>query len=269
MTRLSDYAGKTAVVTGAGDGIGAMLAKGFAEVGLRVGVLDIRADAAEAVASEIGGDAFALAADVSDRASLAEAAEEVRATGGDLSLLWVNAGVGVGSPVVNGKPEAIDWAFGVNVLGAVWTAQAFAPLLRETQGLRHVGFTASTAALVAPEGDFPLYAATKHGTMAVAEAMRGEFAKEGIGATILCPGLLNTNIWDGARARPDRFGGPRSMDPAIAGRWRDAKTPDVMWPHIAQTVAAGGGYLVCNTAREMRDEMQARSDAIADRIVDV
>ena len=67
--------------------------------------------------------------------------------------------------------------------------------------------TASSAALRAPTGDFPLYAATKHATFAVAEALQSEWAADGIGTTILCPGLLNTNIWNAARARPQRFGG--------------------------------------------------------------
>ncbi|MEO0983438.1 MAG: SDR family oxidoreductase [Pseudomonadota bacterium] len=269
MSHFKDYSGRTAIVTGAGDGIGEMLAKGFAEAGMAVGVLDIRAEAAERVAGEIGAGAFPLSADVSDRDSVFAAAEAVQARGGGLSLLWINAGVGVGSPVVDGKANAVEWGFGVNVVGAVWTAQAFAPLLRETGGARHVGVTASSAALRAPEGDFPLYAATKHGTFAVAEAMRGEFEKDGIGTTILCPGLLNTDIWDGARARPERFGGVRRMDPSISGYWREAKSPDVMWPHIEASVAGGGGYLVCATDPDTKAHFEARAKAISDSIVEV
>ncbi len=269
MTDLSNFEGKTAVITGAGDGIGKMLAEGFASAGMKVGVLDIREDAAGRVAADIGENAFALTADVSDRDSLAAAAGAVEARGEGLSLLWINAGVGVGSPIVDGRPNAVDWAFSVNVLGVIWTAQAFAGLLRGTDGPRHVGVTASSASLRAPEGDFPLYAATKHGTFAVGEALRGEFARDGIDTTILCPGLLNTDIWDGARARPERFGGVRRMDPAIADYWRNAKSPDVMWPHIARTVSSGGGYLVCATDNETKGVFEARAQAIADAIVEV
>ena len=269
MTDLSAYAGKTALVTGAGDGIGEMLAKGLAGLGMRVGVLDIRAEAAERVAGEIGDGAFALTADVSDRDVLIATAEEVRRRGQGLSLLWINAGAGVGANLISGKPAVIEWAYSVNVLGVIWTAQAFVPLLRETEGARHLGITASTASLRDPDMPLTLYGATKQGCFAVAEGLRNELAEEGIETTILCPGFLNTNIWDGGRARPDRFGGPRHMDPAIGQPWREAKTPEVMWPHIEQTLLTGGGYLVCNTKEQVREVHAARYKAISEAFVDV
>jgi len=261
---------RTALVTGAGDGIGEMLARGFAGLGMRVCVQDIRADAAARVANDIGGDTFPLAFDVSDRAACVAAAEELGAEDISLNVLWINAGVGAGSPVVSGRQNAVEWAFGVNVLGAIWTAQAFRPLMELAEGFRHVGVTASSASLRPPEGDFPLYATSKHATFAVAEALRGELARDGIGTTILCPGLLNTDIWDAARARPDKFGGPRRQDPAIASRWREAKSPDLMWPHIVRTMEAGGGYLVCATdGGETKAAFEARAGEIAASIVEI
>lgn len=263
MSDLEAYRGRLALVTGAGDGIGEMLAKLFAGAGMRVCVQDIREDAAERVAAEIGGDAFPLAYDVSDREAGLRAADQIAADGEALALLWINAGVGVGSPLIGGRANAVEWAFSVNALGVIWTAQAFRPLMSDECGPRHVGITASTAALRPPDGDFPLYATTKHATFAIAEALRGELAGEGIGATILCPGLLRTDIWDGARARPERFGGPRRMDPAIASTWREAKSPDVMAPHIARVVGAGGGYLVCASDEgDTRAALDARIAAI-------
>ncbi len=270
MTVLEAYRGKTALVTGAGDGIGAMLARGFAEAGMRVCVQDIRADAAQAICEEIGPPAFPLVFDASDREAALTAAGQLEAQGERLSVLWLNAGVGVGSGVISGKANAIDWAFGVNVLGIIWTAQAFRPLMEDGAPPRHVGITASSAALRAPSGPFPLYAATKHGTFAVAEALQAELSVDGIGVTILCPGLLNTNIWDGARARPDRFGGVRRMDPAISTPWREAKAPDLMWPHIARKIEDGGGYLVCATDDgDTKEAFEARARRISDSIVDI
>lgn len=270
MTKLPDYDGKLALVTGAGDGIGEMLARGFAAAGMRVCVQDIRSESAERVASEIGDKAFPLVADVSDRDSLAAAADTLKEYGIPINLLWLNAGVGVGAPVLTGKPNAVEWGFAVNVLGVIWSAQAFRPLMEKATGPRHVGVTASTAALRPPEGDFPLYATTKHGTFAVAEALRGELEKDEIGTTILCPGLLNTDIWDAGRARPDRFGGERRQDPRIAGYWRAAPTPNVMWPHIESTVARGGGYLVCATnGGDTKAVFEARAAEISASIVDV
>ena len=126
MTDLSAYKDKLAMVTGAGDGIGEMLAKGLASLGMQVCVQDIREEAAERVASEIGNGAFPLVFDVSDYDACLAAAEELK-TKGPLNLLWINAGVGVGAPIVSGKPKAVSWAFDVNVRGVIWTAQVFKP----------------------------------------------------------------------------------------------------------------------------------------------
>ncbi|MDZ4868510.1 MAG: SDR family NAD(P)-dependent oxidoreductase [Alphaproteobacteria bacterium] len=270
MADLSAFAGKLALVTGAGDGIGAMLAKGFASAGMRVAVQDIRAEAAERVAGEIGAGAFPVVFDVSDRAAAVAAAEGLRAKGEAINLLWINAGVGVGSPIGSGSQRTIEWAYSVNVLGLIWTTQAFGPLVTEASGARHVGVTASTIALRAPEPPFPLYGVTKHAALALAEALRGEFAAVGVGTTILCPGLISTNIWDGARARPERFGGARSQDPSIAGRWREATKPEAMWPHVARVVSEGGGYLVCATdGDETAIALEARTAAIKAGIVQI
>ena len=269
MTLAEGFAGKLAIVTGAGDGIGEMLARKLAEAGMQVGVQDIRSEAAENVANSIGRGAFPLVFDVSDREACMAAASEA-ATRGPLNLLWINAGVGVGSPILGGKPNAIEWGFDVNVRGAIWTAQAFVPLMQDAEGPRHVGVTASSASLRSPEGDFPLYATTKHGTFAVGEALRGELVGQGIGTTILCPGLLNTKIWDGAKARPDRFGGARHIDPSISKMWDEAKLPDVMWPDIARVIGQGGGYLICSTDEGgTKAAFEARAQEISSGIVEV
>ena len=141
MTDLSEYKGRHALVTGAGDGIGKMLAKQLADAGMKVCVQDIRGGAAQAVADEIGTNALPLSFDVSDRDACFQGAE-TQAENGPLNLLWINAGVGIGAPVIRGKSNAVEWAFGVNVMGAIWTAQAFRPLMEEATGPRHVGITA-------------------------------------------------------------------------------------------------------------------------------
>jgi NAD(P)-dependent dehydrogenase (short-subunit alcohol dehydrogenase family) len=214
---------------------------------MRVAVQDIRRDAAERVAAEMGAAAFPLVFDVSDMAACLRAAEEMKQRGEVLSLLWINAGVGIGGSMTKASQSSVEWAYGVNVLGAIWTAQAFVPLLRLAGGKKHLGVTASSAALISPQAPATLYAATKHGTLAVAEALAADLEPEGIATTILCPGLFNTRIWDGARARPERYGGPVRADPSVSARWDAAKTPDVMWPVIAQTINAGGGYVACIT----------------------
>ena len=264
---LSEYNGRLAIVTGAGDGIGKMLAMKFADAGMTVCVQDIREDAAAAVASEIGGNAFPLGFDVSEHDQCFEAAETLARRDEPLCMLWVNAGVGVGAKMTEGSRNAIEWGVAVNIVSPIWTVRAFKPLMRPGEAPAHIGFTASVASLLAAEEDYPFYAVTKHGTFAVAEAIGAEVGHEGITSTILCPGLLNTNIWDGARARPDRFGGEKRMDSNIAEHWRQAKTPDVMWTHIEQVVSNGGGYLVCATEDDTLTRFKARAEDIGKAFV--
>jgi NAD(P)-dependent dehydrogenase (short-subunit alcohol dehydrogenase family) len=262
------FSGGVALVTGAGDGIGAMLARGFARWGMRVCVQDIRRDAAEAVCAEIGNGAFPLVFDISDREASLAAANELKAYGEPLRLIWANAGAGLAGSLLSGKPNTIEWGFTVNVLGAIWTAQAFVPLLAE-EGARHVGFTASSASLRPPPAHLPLYPVTKHCAFAVADALKAELAEKGIDSTILFPGLLNTNIWNGARARPERYGGPRETDPAINTMWREAKSPDLMWPHVERIVLEGGGYLTCETQHGAHEAIATRAEQLSASIVEI
>lgn len=270
---LSAFAGKTALITGAGDGIGAMLARQFAEAGVRVLVQDIRADAAEQVARDIGANAQPLVFDVSDEAAVRAAAAGLAAQGVQLNVLWINAGVATNASILAAPSHTLAWAYGVNVLGAIWTAQAFVPLLvSAADGPRHVGLTASVAALRVPGNVYTLYAATKQASLGVAEGLRRELVESGVPMTILCPGLFASNIWNGARARPDRFGGPASLpeDAPFAPRWREAKDPVLMWPHIARSIEGGGGYCICTTdGGATQAAITARMDEISAALEEV
>ena len=270
---MQDYQGRLAIVTGAAEGIGAMLAEGLARAGMSVAILDIQQAAAQATADRLsrqtGSPCFAVPVDVSDRDALLQVAEDLQARPEPWGLVWINAGVGVGAPLVGGNPKAVEWGYGVNVLGAIWTAQAFLPPLFATDdgGVRHIGFTASSAALAEPQAPLTLYAASKHASLGLAEGLRAEAAAQDVPMTILCPGLLNTDIWDAARARPEKFGGPKRMDPSISGQWKQALKPETMWPHIADKLAGQGGYLACLPPGDRRGDIEARMQAWQDAIV--
>lgn len=265
MSKLALYRGRWALATGAGDGIGRALALAFAREGLNVVVCDIRTDAAEAVVVEaraLGVDAIAAPADVSDRASLVTCADALAAKDIVPSILWANAGVGAGVGLVDGSPRAIEWVVSVNVLGVAWTAQAFVPKMLAQGAPAHVGITASSASIVDVKGPFTLYAATKQATAAFGEALAAELQPKGVGVTILYPGLLNTNIWDAARARPERFGGERRAPESTAGYWRNAASPDVLIEPVLDTIAQGGGRCVVDTTGETKDLFEAKTNAI-------
>lgn len=261
MTLLSDYRGRWALITGAGDGIGRALALGFAGEGINVIALDIRADAAQTVASEaraLGVQARVLTADVSDRDAMLRVGQELVTAGHVPSILWVNAGVGAGTSLIEGSQRAIEWTMSVNVLGVAWTAQAFIPAMLKQDGPKHVGVTASSASIVDVQGPFTLYAASKQGTAAFGEALAAELKPKGVGVTILYPGLLNTNIWNAARARPDRFGGISVMPDHVGERWRQAQSPDIVVAPTLRTVAKGGGRVVVATDEQTMPLFEAR-----------
>lgn len=265
MSKLAPYRGRWALVTGAGDGIGRALILAFAREGVNAAVCDIRTDAAESVAAEaraLGVEAVATHADVSDRASVVACADALAARGIVPSILWANAGVGAGAGLVDGSPRAIEWVVSVNVLGVAWTAQAFVSKMLAQGAPAHVGVTASSASIVDVKGPFTLYAATKHATAAFGEALAAELAPKNVGVTILYPGLLNTNIWDAARARPERFGGERRAPESTSSYWRKAASPDVLIDPVLDTIANGGGRCVVDTTGETKDLFEAKTNAI-------
>ena len=220
---MQNLQGKTAIVTGGGDGIGRALALELAKAGAHVAVADIRGDAADAVAAEAkatGVKAIGLTCDVSDEAAIAAMAEQTVKELGPVQIVWANAGLGIGQGFTTAKRDNLRWMYKVNVDGVIDTVRAFAPSLKEQSGWRAIGITGSMAGLTWPEGATPAYAATKYAVIGIAEGLRTELEGDGIGVTLLCPGLVNTRIWDGGRARPERFGGPRHAPEESGERWR-------------------------------------------------
>ncbi len=260
---MERFKGRVAVITGGGDGIGKALGSGLAKAGMRVALLDIRADAAEQAAAEIGDGARGYACDVTIKTSIEAAAVAVEADFGSVSLLCANAGVGAAGGPLAAKDANIDWVLSVNQKGVLDTLRAFRPSMRDETGPRHVLITASSASLTSPSASrLALYAGSKHCTMGIAEAAAVELAEQGIGTTILCPGLINTRIWDGARARPDQFGGPRLLPEETGEMWREKGMP-VEWV-IEEALAAidrGDRYCAPIDVHSV-DDFEARVAAI-------
>lgn len=244
-----DFSDTTCVITGAAEGLGLGLARAFGARGARVGILDIRAEAASAAATELAGegiDATPFECDVTDRDNVDTVAKQVDRAMGSVNLVWCNAGVGSTGGLSQIRQSTLDWIYAVNVQGTLNTYRAFTPLVRAATGLRHVGFTGSSNTLGhIPNAALATYAASKWAVVGIAEAAAGELAAENIGVTILCPGLLNTSIWDSAQARPQRFGGPRTQPWEVGERWRTFGAP-VTWATDALIKAMDQGRLYCN-----------------------
>lgn len=260
---MTDFTNATCAITGAADGIGLGLARALGQRGARVALLDIRAEAAEEAAAGLRAEgiaADAFACDVSDAAAVEAAAAAVaQHFGGSLNLLWVNAGVGAGGFISSASLRAMEWVAAVNIWGTIHTVRAFLPLVRAAQGLRHVGFTSSSDTLGhIPAGPFGVYAASKWAALGIAEAVAGEVGAAGIGTTIFCPGLLDTRIWDGARARPERFGGAVYQPEEAGELWRTTGMP-VDWACAEAIRAIDEGRLyACPVEAHVLDGFEAR-----------
>jgi NAD(P)-dependent dehydrogenase (short-subunit alcohol dehydrogenase family) len=269
---MTDFTGTTGAITGAADGIGLGLARALGRRGMRVALLDIRAEAVTEAAAALSGDgieATGIGCDISDPASVTAAADAVSELfAGSLNLVWANAGVGIGGHLGTAPQTGIDWVMAVNIAGTISTVRAFLPLVQAATGLKHVGFTASSNTLghIGP-GPFGVYAASKWATAGIAEAVAGEVKPQGIGTTIFCPGLLNTRIWDGARARPDRFGGPRHHPEEAGEVWRTQGMP-VDWACEAAVDAIIAGRLYCAPVdRHTVDDFETRTASVRDGFV--
>lgn len=257
--QMSRFKGGNAVITGGADGIGAAYARALADAGVNVAVLDVLQDrareTAEAVASR-GAKSIAIAADVTDRDNLAAAAEQVASDLGPVSLLIVNAGVGIGGGYIGASQRAVDWLFSVNIMGPINTVRAFVPAMLEgpvathQSGARHIAFTASSACFAQLDENLAAYGASKKAMAGLAEGVRGELAPKNIGVTVIYPGLVNTRIWDAARARPDRFGGPRNQPDEAGAYWRnEGMTVEHVADLAIAAIEAGAPHCVVPDAR--------------------
>ncbi|MDH6247065.1 SDR family NAD(P)-dependent oxidoreductase [Mycobacterium sp. OTB74] len=186
------FAGKQALVTGAGSGIGAALCRALAQAGAEVVCTDIDGEAAARTAAEIGARWAAL--DVTDAAAVQGAVDEVVNRAGRIDLLFNNAGI-----VWGGNTELLTldhWnaIIDINLRGVVHgVAAAYPQMIRQGHG--HIINTASMAGLAAA-GQVTSYVMTKHGVVGLSLALRSEAAAHGIGVLAVCPGAVETPILD-------------------------------------------------------------------------
>jgi NAD(P)-dependent dehydrogenase (short-subunit alcohol dehydrogenase family) len=190
------FAGQTALVTGAGSGIGRSMALLLGSLGAHVHAADIDEAAAEATAAAItaaGGAATAHRLDVTDPAQLAALADQLYAAGGRLDILHNNAGIGHAGPIEETPLE--DWrrVLDVNLFGVINGLNAFVPRMIAQGGSSHIVNTASMAGLQASAGMAP-YCTSKFGVVGMSIALDAELKGKGIRVTALCPGVINTAI---------------------------------------------------------------------------
>lgn len=221
--RIEELKGSVGVVTGAGAGLGAALAKRLADAGMRVAVADIALQNAESVAAGIrerGGEALAIAVDIGDEKSIEAMAAKVEEELGPCQILCSNVGVQQFGKAEDLSRADWEWVYGVNVFGTVATTRIFLPQLRRAQsakgakgansaqGNSRILLTASTSALY-PGSHMSAYVSSKYAVLGYAETLRLELAEEGIGVTALLPGPMSTtHLMSSKAAKPESEGAP-------------------------------------------------------------
>jgi NAD(P)-dependent dehydrogenase (short-subunit alcohol dehydrogenase family) len=199
------FAGKVALITGAGSGIGKATALAFARHGASVGVLSRTADEVEAVAKEIlalGGAGLALAADVTDEASMRGAVEQLVATFGSLDVVVANAGInGVWAPIDDLKPAEWDETITVNLRGTYLTLHLTVPFLKQAGEGAIVVVSSINGTRTFSTPGATAYSATKAAQLAMVQQLALELGKAHIRVTAVCPGAIETSIDENTKQR--------------------------------------------------------------------
>ena len=211
---------KVALVTGAGSGIGAAIARVFAQAGAYVHVADVNLTTGEEVVAEIrrgGGSASFMPLDVSDEAATGKAAAAVHAAHERLDVLVNNAGIGHVGTMMQTSGADLDRIYGVNVRGVFNVTKAFLPRMLERKSGNIINL-ASIGGVVGVR-DRLAYCTSKFAVVGLTKAMALDHAHEGIRVNCICPGRVET--------------------PFVSARLKEYPDPEKAYREMAGTQAIG------------------------------
>ena len=205
---MDELQGRVAVITGGASGMGLAFAHRFAAAGMKVVLGDIEVPALDAAVEGLRGEdveVLGVRCDVSNAASVRDLAVAARESFGAVHVVCLNAGVATSGPLHEQTLSDWQWILGVNLMGIVHGLDAFLPgLVAQDEG--HVVITASVAGHTAYPGLGP-YSASKHAAVVIAETLHNELSASGsrVRATALCPGFVDTGIFESERNRPEHL----------------------------------------------------------------
>jgi len=234
--------GKVAFVTGGASGIGLGMAKVFTAAGMKVVIADIRQDHLDQAMGHFSNTNFqvhAVRLDVSDRKAMADAADEAERVYGPVDLVCNNAGINMFSPMDECSYDDWDWIMGVNLGGVINGVQTFVPRLKARGQGGHIVNTASMASFITGPGA-GIYTTSKFAVRGLTESLRWSLAPHNIGVSVLCPGLVNSAIYESDKVRPKELSGAMGpIDPEFMNRLAEVHKVGMDPLAVGEKVLAG------------------------------
>jgi short-subunit dehydrogenase len=269
---MNEFKDKVAVITGAASGIGRAIAERCAMEGMKLVLADIdevNLAKAETELRALGGPVLGIRTDVSKRSEVEFLARRTIDSFGQVHILANNAGVAAGGSPWQATWNDWEWVVGVNLWGVIHGVKIFTPYMLAQNLECHIINTASTAGLIVGGGLAP-YSVTKHAVVALSESLYLTLQRQKalVKVSVLCPGLVRTNIADVEHHRPaDLQNEPIDMTPEMqAGlNMLKATIEAAMPPHqvadmVFDAIRKERFYIL--THPEWLDVIQMRTDSL-------
>ena len=277
---IDNFAGKTAVLTGAGSGFGLECARIGARLGMNLVLVDVQQDALDAAAAEMqaaGSQVLARKVDVSNAAQMEQLAADVQQRFGAPHLVFNNAGVGAGGLVWENSVKDWEWVLGVNLWGVVHGVRLFTPMMlaaakADPAWRGHIINTASMAGLLAAP-NMGIYNVSKHAVVALSETLYQDLSlvTDQIGASVLCPFFVPTGINQSHRNRPGDLPAEKPTKSQLIGQAMSDKavgSGKVTAAEVAQKVfdaAAQGQFYIYSHPKALASVQTRMEDVMMGR----
>ena len=275
---MEKFEGGTAVVTGGASGLGLAFAHRFAEAGMNVVLADIEAEPlamAEASVAAKGVKVMPVRTDVANPEEIEALATKTYERFGKVNILCNNAGIG-GSPgnVWELSQKDWEWVIDVDLWSVINGVRSFVPRMIASGEEGHVINTASVAGLVSGAVGGP-YTVAKFGVVALSEQLYFELGRAGhkVGVSVLCPGFVNTNIFDSGRNRQAAYG-ESDLTPTPEGEQRramlNAMRGQMMQPGeiaelVFEAVRTRNLYIVPTGSEALESAVRTRLENVVER----
>jgi NAD(P)-dependent dehydrogenase (short-subunit alcohol dehydrogenase family) len=208
---ITNFTGKTAVLTGAGSGFGLECARIGAKLGMKLVLVDVQQDALDQAGAEMkaaGAEVLSFRLDVSSAEQMQAMSQAVFERFGAPHFVFNNAGVGSGGLIWENSVKDWEWVLGVNLWGVIHGVRLFTPMMldaaaKDPAWRGHIVNTASMAGLLTPP-NMGVYNVSKHAVVSLSETLYQDLhlVSDQVGASVLCPYFVPTGISQSQRNRP-------------------------------------------------------------------